>query len=290
MGYRYFTLFSFTLVFIHTSLTGGELKNLIPSRGELDEFRMVEKPVYYFQDNLWDYINGASPGYIASGFQEMVTFIVQHRQYQIEIVADIYDMGDTLNAFGIYSVERSPVGSDNALYFWQDRYYVKLMAYDISDKTAESLSLLAQIMTQKIPRIGGRPFLFSFFPESGRLPGSERYIKGDVLGQDYLSNGYTLEYSQENNHYQILLIHGKNRIETKQNFNKYLSFQKSTGQITEKNLKSGDQTFLGVDSFYGTITFSYKESFIIGILGVRDQKLSEDIINSMFSRIKNTPD
>ena len=54
MGYRYFTLFSFTLVFIHTSLTGGELKNLIPSRGELDEFRMVENHHHFHASFIAD--------------------------------------------------------------------------------------------------------------------------------------------------------------------------------------------------------------------------------------------
>jgi len=301
VGYSKFIITCFALISVCTVVKGEKLKNLIPSSSELSEFRMIEKPEYYDQDNLWDYINGASPGYIAYGFQEMVTFVVQHRNNKIEIVTDIYDMGDSLHAFGIFSVERSPESSskefgsdsyqsDNTLYFWQDRYYVKITAFDISNETAKSLSLLAQIMTKKLPRKGGRPFLFSIFPEIGQLPGSERFITSDVLGQNYLNNGYLSEYEQEGNRYQIIIIQGENRHETKQDYVKYLSFLKSIGQITAVHQRLGEQAFVGIDNFYGTILFSYKGAYLVGVLGVQDLQISQELINSIFLQINNISD
>jgi hypothetical protein len=231
-----------------TILKAEELKDLIPSASELTGFKITEEPKYYSQDNLWDHINGAAPGYLNYGFQEMVTFVVVHAKNQIEIITDIYDMGDSLKAFGMYSIERKPEGSteefgggsfqsENALNFWQDRYYVKFIAYDIKPETAGTLSLLAHIITRKIPNKGKVPSLFSIFPEKGQVERSERYITRDVLGQDYFTHGYMKEYNQDDNKYQIFLIQGENHKETLQNFQKYLTLKGTAGQITHEHFR-----------------------------------------------------
>ena len=296
--YRFSILITLTLVLVTSLMKGEELRTLIPSASELIDFRVSGEPEYYNQNNLWDYINGAAPGYLVYGFQEMVTFLVEHKKNQIEIVTDIYDMGDSLNAFGIYSVERSPGSSaeqfgagsyktDNTLYFWKDRYYVKLMAYELSLETFKSLSLLAQLITQKIQRKGKIPYIFTHFPKSGQIQSSERYIPRDVLGQDYFANGYSIEYDQDNNKYQILLIQGENAKEARQNFQNYLSFIHAVGEITNEYPGIGEQAFAGIDNFDRTILFSRKGAFIIAVTGLKNQKIAQEIINNMFLRLIN---
>lgn len=296
MKYRISILIVLTLVLITNLVQAKELRTLIPSAVELVNFRISEKPEYYTQDNLWDYINGSAPGYLTYGFQEMVTFLVQHQENQIEIVADIYDMGDSLNAFGIYSIERSPDGSSeefgsgslkssNTLYFWQDRYYVKLMAYDVLPETAKSLSLLAEIISKKIPRKGESPQIFTFFPEAGQIERSERYVPRDVLGQEYLTDGYSIEYDRDDNKYQILLIEGRNAYEAKKNFQKYLSFVYEVGRKIDEDFRIGEHAFTGIDNFDRTIIFSRSGAHIIGVLGLNDRNNAREIIITMFSRL-----
>ena len=286
-------LYSFS---VSTIIYAGELKDLIPSARELTGFKITKKPEYYNQGNLWDYINGGASGYLSYGFQEMVTFVIMHQKNQIKITADIYDMGDSLNAFGIYSVEREPEGSaeefgggsfqsDNILCFWQDKYYVKLTTNEATPKTADSQSLLARILTQKMSRKGKHPHLFTVFPEKGKLDRSERYIARDVFGQDYFTGGYSIEYVQDGNEYLIFLIQGRNTKETKQNFKRYLTFKSTSGQITQKHSKVAEQAFAGTDTFYGTVVFARKGAYIIGALGLDDEKIAMEIIDSMFSRL-----
>lgn len=301
MKYRISISASLTLVLLSTiigNINAEELKSLIPLRSELTGFEITEGPKYYDQDNLWDYINGGAQAYLAYSFEEMVTFTVMNSKDRLEIVADIYDMGDSLNAFGIYSVERSPDGhavqfgsdgfrSDIMLYFWQGRYYVKLIAYEVTPETAKALSRLAQIITQKIPGKGGRPRLFSIFPEKGQLRGSERYIARDVLGQHYFANGYRMEYDQDDDVYQIIVIRAEKPEAAKQHFQRYLSFVGTVGQVTHERLEIGEQAFAGTDHYYGTILFARKGAYIIGILGLDSQQGAQEILTVVFSRLAN---
>jgi len=302
MKNQWSVLSSLTLVFVCVSVlhsNAEELKKFIPSSSELSGFKMTEKPEYYNQENLWDYMNGSAPGYLAYGFQKMVTFIVTNLENRLEFTIDIYDMGDTLSAFGIYSVERSPEGrvvrygcdgfqSDNTLYFWKNKYYVKLMAYDVTPETGQSLSLLARIIAQKIPKGGKLPHLFSIFPPKGLVEKSERYIPQDVLGQDYFRHGYSIEYERDDKKYQVLLICGKNANKVKENFQEYLEYLSTTGRITHENLEIGDIGIAGTHSYYGTVLFAREGAFIIGVLGCEDQQEAQGIIGEMFTKLLST--
>jgi hypothetical protein len=299
MNYHISIIASLTLVLVSTgviSVHAFELKKLVPSPSELTGFKVTEDPRHYNRENLWDYMNGGAPGYLAYGFKEMVTFHVMKMENGPEVAVDVYDMGDSLNAFGIYSVERLPDGrdapygidgfkSDKMLAFWQGSYYVKLRAYDATPETAQSLSLLAQVITQKLPKEGGRPPLLSIFPEKGKLERSERYLRRDVLGQDYFTNGYRVEYGKDGSTYQVFLICGNSAEETKGNFQEYLAFMETVGTPSREDLKIGEQAFAGAHDFYGTVLFARKGAHIIGVLGLDSTQSAQEIIAVMFSRL-----
>ena len=294
-----FSIIVISILLLITSETihATELKTLIPSSREFTDFKITHNVEYYTEENLWDYMNGGAPGYLAYGFEEMVTMQVKNLKNHIEVGIDIYDMGNHLNAFGIYSVERVPDGRDldfgvdsyqydTTLCFWQDKYYVKLMSYDMKPETAQSLSSLATLITQKMPKKGEPPYLFSIFPVEGRLKKSERYIKCDVLGQAYFTDGYSVEYDNDSNQYKIFLIRNEDPLETKQNFHKYLDFIKTIGQITDENIKIGEQAFAGTHNFYGRVLFARKGLYIIGVVNFDNKNSAQNIINLMFSRLK----
>ena len=288
---------SLLLLVTGRTLHATELKSLIPSSPDLTGFTITHDPEQYTKENLWDYMNGGAPGYLAYGFEEMVTLQVKNLKNHSEIVVDMYDMGNQLNAFGIYSVERIPEGRDltfgvdsfqydTTLCFWQDKYYVKLMSYDMQPETAQSLSHLAALITQKMPKKGEPPHLLSIFPAEGRVKKSERYIKCDVLGQAYFTDGYSVDYDNGNNQHKIFLIHGKDPQEAGKNFHTYRDFIKTIGQITDEDIKIGDQAFAGTHNFYGRVLFARTGSYIIGVVSFNKQKSAQDTINLMFSRLK----
>jgi hypothetical protein len=80
------------------------LARLLPQLAEAGTLSAGERQFYSF--DLYRYIDGAADGFLAFDMIAMV-----HQEYKAkdaDITVDIYDMGKPLNAFGIYSAERSP--------------------------------------------------------------------------------------------------------------------------------------------------------------------------------------
>ena len=271
------------------------LSTLIPTVAELTGFRITEATQYYHAGNLWNYIDGGAPGYLAYGFKQAAAFTVVHSADQLEFVVDIYDMGDALNAFGIYSTERAPDGTatnagsegyrtENALFFWQDRYYVKIVGYAAAPTMAATSSKLAAILSRKLPPKGSAPRLFSFFPAEGRVPHSERFLARDVLGQRFLRNGYIVEYTKKDGKYRVFLIRAANAAEARQNFQQYRKFVESNGAISARP-RIGEEAFAGRASVYGALLVARQERYMLGVLGLDDPDAATAIVVAMLSKI-----
>ncbi len=274
-----------------------DLKERIRMKWELADFRIAEKPVTYYRDTLWEYINGGAVGYLAYGFKEAIMFTTTHHESGLEFVVYIYDMGKQVHAYGIYSLERSQEGvavewgSDgllygSALYFWQNRYYVKIMAYDIAQETDKLLSKIAGSISRKLPDVGASPKQLAVFPENGRIKNSDRYIKTDVLGQDYFHDGFRMEYDRKGQRYTIYLIEGTTREKTALNLNKYRAYLNEMSKSGNELTGVGEQAFTGKDSFYGPVILSRKNRFIIGVFGLPDATAARNIIQTMLGKLE----
>src|SRR6202000_1055414 len=103
------------------------------------------------------------------------------------LTIDLYDMGDPLRAFGIYSAERSPtnmfipLGAEGwvdigVLNFVQGNYYVKLQASGDPDRMPSVMELAAKNMILRMGPESQLPKLAEWLPSNGRVAESERYL------------------------------------------------------------------------------------------------------------------
>jgi hypothetical protein len=127
----------------------GSLENLLPSRECTEDWVAKDKAVLYTKDTLFDHINGEAELYFPYGFEVLATATyVNRKNPELWVVADIYEMGSLLDAFGIYSNYRRPdavnatVGAEgfvspSQLMFYQDRYFVRLQATGTSSLKKE---------------------------------------------------------------------------------------------------------------------------------------------------------
>ncbi|HPG38677.1 MAG TPA: hypothetical protein PLP19_12560 [bacterium] len=275
--------------------TSQDITGLVPAAAELSPIIISAAHQVYNRDNLWEYINGAAPAYLHFGFQQVVTFVVMNPDSD-EAVVDIYDMGDSLNAFGMYAQEKSAKGKpvtlgsgaviySNSLYFWQDRYYIKLIAYSSSPAIASFLTRLGGLISARLPDRGSLPQIFTLFPLQERVPGSERYYPQDVLGQAFLNNGYSAEYAAGEDQYTIFIIPFTNGQDAGE---KYASLQnaKSPVETVPEVLKNiGDAAFLYKDSYYGSVCFIQKNQFITGVAGHIQAEKMQQIFASLAQTI-----
>ena len=165
---------------------------LLPKGGEA---------VRFYSSDLYRYMDGGADIYLKYGLVAMA-----HREYKgagLDMTVDVFDMGSPLQAFGIYSSERSPeyhfipigaegYSSESTLNFVQGRYYVRLSAF--GDGAATALDSFARVISRSIGGDRKLPALLDMLPRENRMARSEKYVVGAPAGHDFLSPALTASY------------------------------------------------------------------------------------------------
>ncbi|MBZ5581769.1 MAG: hypothetical protein LAQ30_06100 [Acidobacteriia bacterium] len=149
----------FSLVVFAAALVGQppKLAGLLPDPSVFGG--RASSPAVLYGADLYRYLDGGAEAYRKRGFVALI-----HREYKagdIDLTADIYDMGAPARAFGIYLAERSPdsgalrigregYSGEGFLNFVQGRYYIKLIAFSERSKTAAALEAAARSIAGKI--------------------------------------------------------------------------------------------------------------------------------------------
>lgn len=196
-------------VIITATLLNVQGQQLFP---ELKGYRMNNDYPVYTPDDLWNYIDGAADAYLTLGFVELN--IMEYVKGRTSIKAEIYIFGDDSQAFGMYSMERSPgykfinVGvqgynEEGVVNFYKDRYYVKIMSHSRSAKANDCMLSLAGIISSNIGGSGEFPALLRLFPAEGLLRNQENYLLESVLGHEFLRGAFRASYDVEGSRFDI---------------------------------------------------------------------------------------
>lgn len=138
----------------------------------------------YTKENLYDYINGGAELFNSYGFKSLYTR-TYHADEQPEIVVDIFDMGTSQDAFGVFSYSmyeseykygQGSQSSTGMVVFWMDKYYISIIAYPETDESKKAIAKLAEYICTKINRYGELPEIIRFLPEKGLNPESVKYF------------------------------------------------------------------------------------------------------------------
>jgi hypothetical protein len=156
----------------------------------------ADLPAKFYSSDLATYLKAPQP-YLDYRLVAMV-----HRTFKVnsvELTADIYDMGDPLMAYGIYSFEGTPedatisMGSEGRvdigkLSFFEGNYYVKLQATGEADSVLSVLDAAAKSIASHIgdppPPV---PQPAPWLPADGMVPHSQKYLVKSPMGHDCLA-------------------------------------------------------------------------------------------------------
>ncbi len=268
------------------------LAKFVIGESDVGGFTIMREPAYYGPESLWNYINGGALPYLDYGVVNVATYSGSIGGDGFEIVVDIYDMADSLGAFGIYSNERFPeydyldIGvegylTENALSFWKDRYYIKIFSMDASPPSTGPIETVGRALDSVIPDGGGMAYQFGLFPRENRLPKTESYIAKNVLGQDYLTNAFTVRYAEGDAEYQLYILATPSAETAKENLSKYRAFLKEYGSVDDISAGVGDENFVGREDWYGLMVFARSGRFILGSVGLDDFDRARDYLAAM---------
>jgi hypothetical protein len=177
-------------------------------------------------DTLFDLVNGQAESYFAYGFEAAAESRYRGPQSAV-LRIEIFRLASPDDAFGLFSVsvagEPIAIGADGntdpgrRLDFWQDRYYVRIVApQPVADA---DLMAFGQAVAGALPPGGEPPELISSLPTTGLVPLTVRFFHQElsiqnwlwlggenVLGLDAGTDGVLADYERGGETARLLLV------------------------------------------------------------------------------------
>jgi len=220
---------------------------------EVKDWNLTVLPDVYTPGNLWDLINGAAESYLSYDFVDLHLGDYESASGTV-IHAEVYRHSSPVNAYGIYTAERSPeyqfveVGTqgyleEGVLNFLTGQFYVKLYSTDSGTEVQKALQKIGQKISRHLDQENSMPELLKLFPSSGQLPYSDQYIRENFIGFDFLHSAFTVGYEGG---FKLFIIQGKDADEILDMAKQYLAFTKqeidpaSESSLTFKDPYNGD--------------------------------------------------
>ncbi len=218
------------------------LSALLP---EIQGWKQSEEIQIYYPESLFEYINGAAESYLSYDFEELLVAQYEKAGEEDILTLEIYDMGSPQNAFGIFSAERYPDNTAvsigdlgyievDVLNFMAGSYYVKLLTFGPGDDDAAVLKAFSGAVSDKIPNLGQLPGILQIFPPDNLVLQSEKFVKKNFMGYEFLQNGYVATYSYDDSEIEGFFIEGESEEAAETMLNRLLDFFIKDGQEPEK--------------------------------------------------------
>lgn len=228
-------------------------------------------PTFYNPDSLYQYIDGGADTYLLYDFKSLL-----HQEFKsgaTDLTADVYEMSNPEDAFGIYASERSPsykflqVGTEGyrdqgILNFFADRYYVKL-----SGSGTNVDALLNQFARTLSGRIGGTrtlPPLIEKLPRANRVLRSEQYIKKNPLGHAFLAPAFVVAYGQGKQQSRLVVSIASDAQSAKSRAEQLAKHFKQSGESVAAP-ELGEGGIRGKNSFEGRVIARTRGRYLIAL-------------------------
>lgn len=241
-------------------------------------WKIPEAPQDYFPEILFEYINGAAEIYLSYDFKELTVGQYEKGDSNASLIIEIYDMGNEINSFGIYSAERFPdsqfisLGNqgyleEETLNFIVGKYYIKLLCFDSGEDSADFLKLFSQEVVKRVEDKGTLPPALAFFPKQGLVRNSEKFILRNFMGYSFLHSGYLANYKLEDLEFDCFLIEGENADDAQNMLKKYLE---KKGKQSVEEISAGYRI---KDRYYHNIYLARVENYLCGVMKIKDESL-----------------
>lgn len=282
-----------SIVSTGSSMTSGSqagLKDMLP---RIADWKPAEEARGYDPASLFEYIDGAAEAYISYDFKELVVGNYLRAASKATMTVEIYDMGTPLDAFGIYSAERSPesrflaVGvqgymEEGSLNFLAGRYYVKLLGYEGGDRTETYLNSYAAAIVSKIKAPAALPALLKAFPAEGLVANSEKYVARNFMGFKFLNRGYGASYKRDGQEFDAFVIETRSAEERAAVLKQFL----------DQFAKSGTAGTFGAgyrikDAYLKNILLEPSGVFLCGVTKIKDggEAAGEKVLQAMVGAV-----
>ena len=271
------------------------LDSLIPRRDIPKEWTLIQGPQTYNKKTLFEHINGQAELFLKYGFQKSVFAIYQSkksRENQIEI--DIYDMGNVLQAFGVFSRFRNedrPGGfgldsylDDHSAFFYKGKFFVMVYA---TESNPDLMSQFSKLIALKISDPSPPPKEISYFPRNGLKPGSIQYFSEGLLGHQFFKRGFQGSYMEGEKEFHLFLAIFKDSQEAMNALKFYKDDLSKKGKVSSESLiQVGNNALKGEDPYQGKVIVIQKGFYLLGVAGFEKEEVGENRLAEFMKNVK----
>jgi|SRR5271157_4872494 len=282
------------------------IESLVP-RVAPDGWALRDAPEALTKETLFEHIDGQADLFLQYGFETSVFAIYRNvNSSEDKIDVDIYDMGNPLQAFGVFSrfrQEESTVGigldsylGDRYALFYKGKYFVVLQA---QDSNASTLKRLAQEIESRISDSSAPPKEIAYFPKSGLKPGSIEYFPEGLLGHQFLKRGFKAAYVEkdeiktdaktmsEGRDFQLFLSIFENSQEAINALRLFRENLSKKGKVAEGiSTQFGPDSLTGVDPYQGKTIVAHTGPYLVGAVGFEQDKDGEQRLAELMNELK----
>jgi hypothetical protein len=277
-----------------TSIESPSLQ-FLPRQQEAGVWKLDEDPIVIPADRLETYLGSDTVSY--TRYEVLDTTVGKYTGTDGASFAtvEIYRFPDFVKAFGAYSMHKDgpsqplPIANEafskpRSINIWRGPFFVRI----IGASRGDALFRLANFVADRMPPAPGRPAVFGFLPDTGRVPNSERYTAEPVLGQPYLANAFRATFNLDGDVIEGLVIPAANKDTAAKILNAYKALYVRNGKLLDPIPNLGEDNFTGEDRFLGRTVAFRIDRFLVAFNGYRDRQHLVDLAAAADQRILGT--
>ena len=280
-------------------LAGSGVEKLLPVSSATGAWQL-KSTHSYTPDNLYDYINGAADLFISYDFVELAGGTYGFgTNGQGTVIVDIYDMGKTLNAFGIFQSKRDPevrlldigagaIGNEKYVFFYKDRFYVEIQAFSPDKKESGIALTMGREVESKLPGDSSLPAELGYLPDVDQVMGSVYYITGGILGHGFLDKGLLCEYRVNGEVVKAFVAFFPSPDQAFRALNQYKDYIRKAGESWESCKGFGEGSFTAQEPYHKTILVAQQGNFVVGVADLSSTQKGEALLKRMLTTIQKT--
>lgn len=221
-------------------------------------------------ENLFEYMNGNSEGYLLYGFVRMRG--ITCAKGGAKVLIDISEMPDEESAYGLFCSHRDvklpaePIGAAGQVVprkaiFVKGKYFAEIAAEEQGDHSA-MLRAAAKALEARIPGSVSVPVPIGWFPTEGLTAGPPRLFPESPLGVRLLKRGYVAQYGAS----KAFIVSEESVDGARGILKKWLA--RYEGATPEVKVAGADEAFQFTDKYLGRIVVARAGSRLAGYAGV----------------------
>jgi hypothetical protein len=292
-----YLLFSICLVLgCSQSQSEQNVMALMPQPDADAGWRWDFEPELYTPETLYEYINGEAEHFNDYNFVEMATS--SHARMEDEfatLTIDLYDMGNSLNAFGIYSDHRRPglgfeqigeeaIVSELNVTFYKGRFFVQVSAGSMEKIVTDAMRALAAELASTIERTP-EPEEMGYLPARDQVSHTLKYLPRGLLGQAAFEHAVQAEYTLPSGVCTAFVVMKGDETEAVQAVTQFRENLVRQGQITGFEGAGEGNSITIRTEYHGNISVRAHAGYVVGVVGYAGQSEADALLNTIVTSL-----